>query len=167
MQLYYMSTNLKTPEFCFAAVQQNGWALRYVPAKLKNPELCLAAVQQNGWALQFVPEELKTEEICRIAAVSVFEADVVITSPTRIAVVLLYRSSDMDAPQTVAKGDGLLAEKIKKLADNSKVPVIENQTIAQSLYKIVEVGQAIPRETYRAVAEILVKVHYKQNNKKP
>ena len=95
---------------------------------------------------------------------SVPEADVVITNPTHLAVALAYRPGEMDAPHVVAKGANLVAEKIKKLAYEAGVPVIEDKPLAQALYKMAEVGQRIPFEMYEAVATILAHV-YRQKNK--
>jgi len=89
---------------------------------------------------------------------AVKKADVVITNPTHIAVALLYEPKNMIAPTVVAKGMDWLALKIKEVAEEAGVPVIENKVLAQSLYKSVEVGQLIPVELYRAVAEVLAYV---------
>jgi len=82
-------------------------------------------------------------------------ATVVITNPTHYAIALRY-DVDMPAPVVVAKGRDLLAEKIKKLAQDNGILLIENRPLAQALYKSVEVGESIPARLYQAVAEILV-----------
>jgi flagellar biosynthetic protein FlhB len=82
------------------------------------------------------------------------KATVVITNPTHYAVALEYRD-DMGAPTVVAKGQNLVAQQIKEIARWDGIPIIENAPLAQSLYKTVEVGQAIPEKLYAAVAEIL------------
>lgn len=82
-------------------------------------------------------------------------ATLVITNPTHYAVALKYEPA-MSAPQVVAKGVDLLAQKIKQIARDHDVTVMENKPLAQALYKTVEVGDAIPAELYQAVAEILV-----------
>ncbi len=87
------------------------------------------------------------------------EADVVITNPTHLAVALKYDSTSMDAPKVVAKGSGHVAERIKKLARENGVPVIENKPLAQSLYKLVDLGKAIPEQLYQAVAQVLAHVY--------
>ncbi len=81
-------------------------------------------------------------------------ATVVITNPTHFAVALEYRD-EMAAPTVVAKGQNLLAQQIKEIARWDGIPIIENPPLAQSLYRTVEVGQAIPEKLYAAVAEIL------------
>lgn len=87
------------------------------------------------------------------------KADVVITNPTHIAVALGYDASTHEAPVVLAKGAGLVAEKIKEMAEKEDIPIVENKPLAQTLYKSVEVGDAIPEELYNAVAEILAYVY--------
>ena len=91
------------------------------------------------------------------------KADVVVTNPTHLAVALKYDRDEMDAPRVVAKGARRIAEKIKKIAVENGVPVIENKPLAQSLYKMVEVGGFIPDSLYKAVAEILAYVYSRKN----
>jgi flagellar biosynthetic protein FlhB len=81
-------------------------------------------------------------------------ATVVVTNPTHYAVALRYENS-MSAPEVVAKGMNLLAEKIKQLARDSGIMLVENKSLAQALYKSVEVGDSVPAKLYQAVAEIL------------
>jgi len=82
-------------------------------------------------------------------------ATVIVTNPTHFAVALRYEA-DMPAPIVVAKGLDLIAEKIKKIARDNDIMLIENKPLAQALYKSVEVGDSIPSKLYQAVAEILV-----------
>ena len=84
-------------------------------------------------------------------------ATVVVTNPTHYAIALRYET-DMPAPVVVAKGRNLLAEKIKQLARENGIMLVENRPLAQALYKSVEVGGAIPAKLYQAVAEILAMV---------
>jgi flagellar biosynthetic protein FlhB len=88
-------------------------------------------------------------------------ATVVITNPTHYAVALRYEVN-MPAPIIVAKGLDLLAQKIKEIAWDHNIPVMENRPLAQALYKGAEVGDAIPSALYHAVAEILVMVYKAQ-----
>jgi flagellar biosynthesis protein FlhB len=83
----------------------------------------------------------------------------VITNPTHLAVAICYEPETMNAPCVVAKGADFLAEKIKDIARSSGVPVIENKLVAQVLYKMTAVEQAIPENLYKAVAEILAYVY--------
>ena len=93
------------------------------------------------------------------------KADVVITNPTHYAVALRYDPTESPAPMLIAKGLDHLAEKIKEIARENKVPVKENKPLAQALYKSVEVGEPIPEEMYQAVASILAQLYkYKRQN---
>jgi flagellar biosynthetic protein FlhB len=91
------------------------------------------------------------------------DSDVVITNPTHYAVALSYKMESMDAPIVVAKGVGFLALKIKELAQEHGVPLVENKPLAQTLYKSVEIGDSIPASLYKAVAEILAYVYKAKN----
>ena len=82
-------------------------------------------------------------------------AAVVLTNPTHYAVALGFDFVSMDAPKVLAKGRNLLAEEIKAEARWAGVPIVENPPLARSLYRSVEVGQAIPVDLYAAVAAIL------------
>jgi flagellar biosynthesis protein FlhB len=86
------------------------------------------------------------------------EATVVITNPTHLAIALKYEEG-MHAPSVVAKGAGFIAQKIKSLADENNVPLVENKPLARAMFKSTEIGDFIPAELYRAVAEILAYVY--------
>lgn len=87
------------------------------------------------------------------------KADVVITNPTHFAVAISYDSAKAPAPIVVAKGQDYLAQRIKEVAKENNVELVENKPLAQELYKNVEVGQQVPPELYQAVAEILAFVY--------
>ena len=87
------------------------------------------------------------------------KADVVITNPTTLAIALSYDRALMGAPQVLAKGRGYLAQRIRELAQANGVPVVENKPLAWALYEGVEVGEEIPEDLYRGVAEILAMVY--------
>ena len=93
------------------------------------------------------------------------KADVVITNPTHLSVAIAYRRHEMDAPQIVAKGADALAMKIREIAREHDVPLVENVPVARALYKF-EVGDAVPEEFYKAVAEILAYVYSLKGNNK-
>ena len=82
-------------------------------------------------------------------------ATAVIVNPTHYAVAIRYELEKMAAPQVVAKGKNYLARRIREIAISNQVPIVENQLLAQALYKSADVGQEIPPHLYRAVAEIL------------
>jgi flagellar biosynthetic protein FlhB len=90
---------------------------------------------------------------------SVPKADVVVTNPTELAVAIQYDPQEMAAPVVVAKGAGVIAQRIRRLALEHDIPVVERKPLAQLLYKEVELGRAIPTESYAAVAEVLAYVY--------
>ena len=87
------------------------------------------------------------------------KADVVITNPTHIAVALEYHQETMNAPKVIAKGKGKLAERIRELARQHSIPIVEDPELARSLYKWCEVGSEIPYHLYQAVAQVLAWVY--------
>lgn len=93
------------------------------------------------------------------------EADVVITNPTHYAVALTYEPDSHRSPKVVAKGRNNIALKIKEIARENDVPIVEDPPLARSLYKSVELDQEIPTQFFQAVAEVLAYV-YKLKNKK-
>ena len=92
------------------------------------------------------------------------DADVVITNPTHYAVALKYDKDKTDAPVVLAKGIDFLALRIKDIALESKIPIVEDPALARALYDQVEVEQQIPETLYKAIAEIFTFV-YNLNNK--
>jgi flagellar biosynthetic protein FlhB len=109
---------------------------------------------------------LQLQAIRRRMMAEVPRADVVITNPTHYAVALAYNPEKKAAPEVLAKGRGLLAQKIREIAEEHGVPLVENPTLAQTLYRTCEVGDIIPPDLYRAVAEVLAYV-YKLRNRVP
>lgn len=94
------------------------------------------------------------------------EADVVITNPTHFAIALKYEMGETTAPKVVAKGMDFVAQKIKEIAYENEVPVHEDKQLARALYKQCEVGDEIPEELYKTVAQILAYVYRLKNEKK-
>src|SRR5213075_285270 len=86
-------------------------------------------------------------------------ADVIITNPTHFAIALKYDAANMHAPKVVAKGQDLLAQRIREIAIAHGIPIIERKPLARALYRLVEVGKEIPEQFYSAVAEILAYVY--------
>lgn len=109
--------------------------------------------QVKGWQ-----RKSRMEIYRRVMMTKVPEADVVITNPTEYAVALKYDELDMKAPQVVAKGMRKLAQKIKEIAKEHGVPIVENRPLAQALYHDVELGDEVPAPFYKAVAEVLAYV---------
>ena len=92
------------------------------------------------------------------------KADVIVTNPKHISVALKYDAEKMSSPQVLAKGADFLALTIRKTAKSHDIPIVENVSLARSIYKTVKIGEMIPRELYQAVAEVLSFV-YKLKNK--
>ena len=90
------------------------------------------------------------------------QADVVITNPTHYAVAIKYDPQVADAPVVIAKGEDYLAAKIKEIAKEHKIEIVENKPLARMLYANVDVGQMVPPELYQAVAEVLAFVYHLQ-----
>ncbi|MBW2708824.1 MAG: flagellar biosynthesis protein FlhB [Deltaproteobacteria bacterium] len=90
---------------------------------------------------------------------SVPDADVVITNPTTLAIAVKYDAKAMFAPQIVAKGAKLVAERIKNVARENDVTIVENKPLAQALFKSTEIGDFVPSDLYKAVAEVLAYVY--------
>lgn len=94
-------------------------------------------------------------------------ADVIVTNPTELAIAIKYNPNQMVAPIVVAKGAGMVAQRIRRLGLEHGVPIVERKPLAQVLYKTVEIGEAIPLEQYQAVAEVLRYVYQLQGKKVP
>ncbi len=90
------------------------------------------------------------------------KADVVITNPTHFAVAIKYDASTGSAPIVLAKGADYVAQKIKEIARENKVEIVENKPLARMLYANVDIGQEVPPELYQAVAEVLAMVYKMQ-----
>lgn len=90
---------------------------------------------------------------------SIPEATVIVTNPTHLAVALKYDLESDNAPLVLAKGAGVIAERIKEKAREHDIPIIEDKPVAQFIYKNVEIGQEIPPELYQSVAEILAMLY--------
>jgi len=128
---------------------------------------------------QEVKEEMKTQEgdpliKSRIRSVQrqiayrrmmqdVPKADVVITNPTHLAVALKYEAGAMAAPKVLAKGADLIAQRIKEIAAEHGVPMVEDRPLAQALYKAVDVGEQIPEKLFQAVAQVLAYIYRLKN----
>lgn len=99
--------------------------------------------------------QIRMERARRRMMAAVPEADVVVTNPTHYAVALKYEPEEMAAPKVVAKGVDHIARKIRELAEESDVHIVENPPLARALYSGVELDEEIPAEHYKAVAEII------------
>lgn len=91
------------------------------------------------------------------------KADVVITNPTHLSVAIMYDSDTLKAPMVVAKGEDFLALKIREIAKENEVEIVENKPLARMLYANVDIGGEVPPELYQAVAEVLAFVYNLKN----
>ena len=91
------------------------------------------------------------------------ESTVVITNPTTLAIAIKYNREEMDTPQILAKGRGLIAERIRDIAKENKIPVVENKPLTRAMYPLVEMNDLVPPEFFQAVALVLAYVY--QNTK--
>lgn len=110
---------------------------------------------------------LRRELLRRRMMAEVPLATAIVVNPTHFAVAIRYNAQSMAAPKVVAKGKNWLALRIRQVALHHQVPIVENPPLAQALYKSVEVGQEIPPQLYRAVAEILAYLHRLMNGRLP
>jgi flagellar biosynthesis protein FlhB len=103
--------------------------------------------------------ERQREIAMRRMMASVPKADVVITNPIELALALQYVAGEMHAPKIVAKGGGVVAERIKQIAKENKVPIVEDRPLAQALFRLCDVDDYVPTQLFKAVAEILAYVY--------
>lgn len=87
------------------------------------------------------------------------KADVVVTNPVHLALALQYDPKVMSAPRLVAKGAGVIAEKIKAIAREHAIPVVENKELARAMFKNIEIGDSVPEMFYQAVAQVMAYVY--------
>jgi flagellar biosynthesis protein FlhB len=90
---------------------------------------------------------------------AVKKADVIVTNPTHYSVAIQYEQGKMPAPIVVAKGQDLIALKIREVAAEHRIPIVPNPPLARQLYKKCEIGDVVPRELFQAVAEVLAYVY--------
>ena len=99
--------------------------------------------------------QIRMERARKRMMANVPKADVIITNPTHFAVALSYKPAEMSAPRVIAKGADLVAARIRAVAEENDIPVVENPPLARARFAAVELDQEIPAEHYRAVAEII------------
>ena len=128
--------------------------------KMSKQEIKEEFIQSEGNPVTKRRIRRKQMELARQRMMSdVPKADVVVTNPTHIAVAVQYDQHTMSAPVIVAKGEGFIAQKIKDIASEHGIPIVENKPLARALMQRVEVGESIPEELYLAVAEVLAFVY--------
>ncbi|HEV7368026.1 flagellar biosynthesis protein FlhB [Arenibaculum sp.] len=123
--------------------------------------------QEGDPAVKARLRQLRMEKARRRMMANVPKSDVVITNPTHFAVALKYEPGTMQAPVVVAKGADLLAHRIRELAREHGVPIVENPPLARALHASVEIDEEIPAEHYRAMAEVISYVFKLKNRRLP
>ena len=93
-------------------------------------------------------------------------ADVIVTNPTHLSIMLKYDKETMVSPKVIGKGADHLALRIREIAKQHNIPLVENVPLARSLYKTVKIGESVPRNLYKAVAEVLAFVYKIKNREK-
>ncbi|MHA1114018.1 MAG: EscU/YscU/HrcU family type III secretion system export apparatus switch protein, partial [Alphaproteobacteria bacterium] len=99
--------------------------------------------------------QIRMERARRRMMAAVPDADVVITNPTHFAVALVYDTETMAAPRLTAKGADRIALRIREVAEDNEVPIVENPPLARALYAGVDLDAEVPPEHYKAVAEVI------------
>jgi flagellar biosynthesis protein FlhB len=112
-------------------------------------------------------KQMHRQLVMRTLSTTVPKADVVVTNPTELAIALKYDPETMPAPIVVAKGAGALAQRIRRLALENNIPIVERKELARVLYKMVEINQQVPAEQYAAVAEVVRYVYQLKGKKLP
>ncbi len=112
-------------------------------------------------------KQVQRQMMMQRAETEVPKADVVVSNPTELAIAIQYDPLSMPAPIVLAKGAGVLAQKIRRIALENGIPVVERKPLAQVLYKTVDVGDVVPAEQYQAVAEVLRYVYQMQGKEIP
>jgi len=150
---------LSLPDYIFQR-QQHRESLKMTKHEVKEEMKQSEGDPQIKSRLRQKMRELLTNQMMQ----NVPKADVVITNPTHFAVALEYRQETMTAPTVTAKGMDEVAQRIKRIAGENEVPIMENKPLARALHANVEIGDEIPEEYYAAVSGILVKI-YEMNGK--
>lgn len=128
--------------------------------KMSKPEVKEEFKQQEGDpAVKSKIKQKMRESSLRRMMQALPKADVVITNPTHYAVAIQYDPEVAAAPLVIAKGEGYLAARIKEVAKDNEIEIVENKPLARMLYANVEIGEMIPPELYQAVADVLAFVY--------
>jgi len=136
--------------------------------KMTHQEIREEMKQQSGDPqLISKRKQIHRQLVMRSLSTSIPKADVIVTNPTELAIALKYDPETMPAPVVIAKGAGALAQRIRRLALENNVPIIERKELARALYKMVEINQQVPAEQYAAVAEVVRYVYQLKGKKLP
>ncbi len=149
-------------EYCFQ------WWKHEQDLKMTDEEVRKEMKESEGDPmLKMRRRQIQQQMVMQRAAHDVPSSSVVVTNPTELSVAIKYEPETMPAPMVVAKGAGMVAQRIRRLALENGVPIVERKPLAQVLYKTVDVGDSIPIEQYQAVAEVLRYVYQLQGKQIP
>jgi flagellar biosynthetic protein FlhB len=137
--------------------------LRMTPQEVREEMRNLEGDPQIAARRRVVQRQLAMSRMSQ----AVPKADVVVTNPTELAVAIQYEPETMAAPIVVAKGAGTIAQRIRLIALQNGIPIVERKPLAQALFREVEVNHPIPRDKYAAVAEVLAYVYQLKGKKIP
>ena len=135
--------------------------------KMTKQEIKEEQKQQENPEIRGRIRQRQREAAMRRMMAAIPKADVVITNPTHLAVVLQYDQKSMRAPRVVAKGQRLVAERIREKAKEHGIPLVEKKALARALFSSTEIGQEIPIDLYQAVAEVLAFVYRLKRKETP
>jgi flagellar biosynthetic protein FlhB len=130
--------------------------LRMTPQEVREEMKHLEGDPQVAARRRVVQRQLVLNRVSE----SVPKADVVVTNPTQLAVAIQYDPKTTAVPIVVAKGAGVIAQRIRRLALEHDIPIVERKELAQALYREVEVNKPVPQDKYAAVAEVLAYVYH-------
>jgi flagellar biosynthetic protein FlhB len=137
--------------------------LRMTPQEVREEMKNLEGNPQVAARRRVVARQLMLNRLSK----AVPKADVVVTNPTELAVALQYDPEQMAAPVVVAKGAGLIAQRIRRLALENNIPILERKPLAQALYRDVDLNHPVPADKFAAVAEVLAYVYQLKGKKIP
>lgn len=169
-----------------AAVGSVFWKIMYILGALTLGDIAWGKYQwlrQNKMTKEEVKDERKAVEgdetmrrkmiakgmarLVQKLKTTVPKADVIITNPTHYAVAIKYDRDKFAAPVVVAKGTDFIAQRIREIATEHNIPILERKALARALYASTEVGSEIPRDLFRAVAEVLAYVFRQKRGQQP
>ncbi|HUV31666.1 MAG TPA: flagellar biosynthesis protein FlhB [Acidobacteriota bacterium] len=178
---FFLLPNMNTSELAFSMVSMALWVVMKVGAAILVIAVLDYAYQRYEYekSIRMSKQELRDEfkdtegspqvkarvrqiqreQARRRMMQDVATADVVITNPTELAVALKYDHENMNAPHVVAKGERLIAQKIREIALEHDVPIVEDKPLARALFKMCNIGDMVPQKLYRVVAEVLAYVY--------
>jgi len=134
---------------------QHGQDLRMTNQEMKEEMKQLEGDPQIRQRVRQIQRQMAMQRMMK----DVPDADVIITNPTTYAIALRYKADEMDAPMVIAKGARIQAERIRTIAVENDIPIVERPELARTMFRTVEVGQAVSEDIFRAVAEVLAYIY--------